>query len=213
MGQCFDCGAETTIVSEKLNVAGLKAVSVPLSGVDRSRGRHGRGRRRQCDRELLVLDREAAGEVVMTGTLRIGLVEDNPGDVRLTQEALKEGKIKNNYCSYRVTVIGWVEDPDHYPIQPKAHSVEYLREVAHLRPRTNIIGATARVRQTLAQAIHGFAAKRPPKSLFSRHRCPPDIRVLSGPYSTLSVRVVDPLARDKRRVDDPPIRLDATPQE
>jgi asparaginyl-tRNA synthetase len=53
-------------------------------------------------------------------------------------------------------VVGWVEDPDHYPIQPKPHSVEYLREVAHLRPRTNIIGATARVRQTLAQAIHGY---------------------------------------------------------
>jgi asparaginyl-tRNA synthetase len=55
-----------------------------------------------------------------------------------------------------VTVVGWVEDPDHYPIQPKPHSVEYLREVAHLRPRTNIIGASARVRHALAQAIHGF---------------------------------------------------------
>ncbi len=55
-----------------------------------------------------------------------------------------------------VKVVGWVEDPDHYPIQPKAHSFEYLREVAHLRPRTNVIGATARVRHTLAQAIHGF---------------------------------------------------------
>jgi asparaginyl-tRNA synthetase len=55
-----------------------------------------------------------------------------------------------------VKVIGWVEDPDHYPIQPKPHSFEYLREVAHLRPRTNVIGATARVRHTLAQAIHGF---------------------------------------------------------
>lgn len=55
-----------------------------------------------------------------------------------------------------VKVVGWVEDPDHYPIQPKPHTVEYLREVAHLRPRTNIIGASARVRHTLAQAIHGF---------------------------------------------------------
>jgi len=55
-----------------------------------------------------------------------------------------------------VKVIGWVEDPDHYPIQPKPHSVEYLREVAHLRPRTNIIGAATRVRHSLAQAIHGF---------------------------------------------------------
>ena len=55
-----------------------------------------------------------------------------------------------------VRVIGWVEDPDHYPIQPKPHSLEFLREVAHLRPRTNVIAATTRVRHTLAQAIHRF---------------------------------------------------------
>jgi asparaginyl-tRNA synthetase len=55
-----------------------------------------------------------------------------------------------------IKVIGWVDDPDTYPIQPKAHSLEFLREVAHLRPRTNVIGAATRVRHTLAQAIHGF---------------------------------------------------------
>lgn len=53
-------------------------------------------------------------------------------------------------------VIGWVEDPDSYPIQPKAHTLEFLREVAHLRPRTNVIGAATRVRHTIAKAIHGF---------------------------------------------------------
>src|SRR6202047_506138 len=55
-----------------------------------------------------------------------------------------------------VRVIGWVEDPDTYPIQPKPHTLEYLREVAHLRPRTNVIGAATRVRHTLAKAIHQF---------------------------------------------------------
>jgi len=55
-----------------------------------------------------------------------------------------------------VRVVGWVEDPDTYPIQPKPHTMEFLREVAHLRPRTNVIGATTRVRNTLAQAIHRF---------------------------------------------------------
>jgi asparaginyl-tRNA synthetase len=49
-----------------------------------------------------------------------------------------------------------VEDPDTYPIQPKPHTMEFLREVAHLRPRTNVIGATTRVRHTLAMAIHRF---------------------------------------------------------
>ncbi|NLS56404.1 asparagine--tRNA ligase [Hafnia alvei] len=55
-----------------------------------------------------------------------------------------------------VKVVGWVEDPDTYPMAAKRHSIEYLREVAHLRPRTNIIGAVARVRHTLAQAIHRY---------------------------------------------------------
>src|SRR5215469_11415502 len=55
-----------------------------------------------------------------------------------------------------VKVIGWVDDPDTYPIQPKAHTLEFLREVAHLRPRTNVIGAVTRVRHTLAKAIHRF---------------------------------------------------------
>ncbi|KGQ34404.1 asparagine--tRNA ligase [Gallibacterium anatis] len=56
----------------------------------------------------------------------------------------------------KVEVCGWVEDPDTYPMAAKRHSVEYLREVAHLRPRTNLIGAVARVRHCLAQAIHRF---------------------------------------------------------
>jgi len=55
-----------------------------------------------------------------------------------------------------IEVVGWVDDPDHYPMQPKRHTMEYLREVAHLRPRTNVIGAVTRVRHTLAQAVHRF---------------------------------------------------------
>jgi asparaginyl-tRNA synthetase len=56
----------------------------------------------------------------------------------------------------RVEVVGGVEDPETYPIAPKPHSFEYLRSVAHLRPRTNSIGAVARVRHCLAQAIQRF---------------------------------------------------------
>ncbi|AWK14725.1 asparagine--tRNA ligase [Candidatus Fukatsuia symbiotica] len=55
-----------------------------------------------------------------------------------------------------IKVIGWVDNPESYPMAPKRHSMEYLRECAHLRPRTNLIGAVARVRNTLAQAIHRF---------------------------------------------------------
>ena len=55
-----------------------------------------------------------------------------------------------------LSVIGWVDDPDTYPIQPKPHTLEFLREVAHLRPRTNVIGALTRVRHTIAHSIHQF---------------------------------------------------------
>jgi asparaginyl-tRNA synthetase len=55
-----------------------------------------------------------------------------------------------------VQVLGWVDDPETYPMQPKRHSMEHLRENAHLRPRTNLIGAVARVRNTLAQAVHRY---------------------------------------------------------
>lgn len=57
-------------------------------------------------------------------------------------------------------VVGWVEDPETYPIQPKPHSLEFLREVAHLRPRTNLFGAVTRIRHCLAQAVHRFFHER-----------------------------------------------------
>src|SRR5689334_20916621 len=56
----------------------------------------------------------------------------------------------------KLEVVGWVEDPETYPIQPKAHSLEFLREVAHLRPRTNLFGAVARIRDCLAKAAHRY---------------------------------------------------------
>lgn len=55
-----------------------------------------------------------------------------------------------------IAVVGWVDDPETYPVAPKRHTFEYLREIAHLRPRTNTFGAVARVRHCLAQAIHEF---------------------------------------------------------
>jgi asparaginyl-tRNA synthetase len=60
----------------------------------------------------------------------------------------------------RVEVVGWVDDPETYPMQAKRHTMEYLREVAHLRPRTNIIAAVTRVRHTLSMAIHRFFHER-----------------------------------------------------
>ena len=59
-----------------------------------------------------------------------------------------------------VKVDGWVENPDQYPVAKKGHTFEYLREVAHLRARTNTFGAIARVRHCLAMAIHRFFHER-----------------------------------------------------
>jgi len=51
-------------------------------------------------------------------------------------------------------------DPETYPLQKKRHTPEFLREIAHLRPRTNTFGAMARIRNFMSQAIHGFFQNR-----------------------------------------------------
>jgi asparaginyl-tRNA synthetase len=55
----------------------------------------------------------------------------------------------------RVVVHGWA-DPEAYPLQKKRHSFEFLRTIAHLRPRTNTFGAIARVRNCICRSIHDF---------------------------------------------------------
>lgn len=55
-----------------------------------------------------------------------------------------------------LTVVGWVATPESYPMAAKYHTPEYLREFAHLRPRTNLIGAVTRIRHSLTMAIHRF---------------------------------------------------------
>jgi len=59
-----------------------------------------------------------------------------------------------------VIVVGWVDEPETYPIAKKRHSFEYLRTVAHLRPRTNAFGAMTRVRNSIAQAVHRYFHER-----------------------------------------------------
>ena len=55
-----------------------------------------------------------------------------------------------------ISVYGWVDEPEHYPVAKKRHSFEYLRSIAHLRPRTNTFGAIARIRNQSAQAMHRY---------------------------------------------------------
>ena len=55
----------------------------------------------------------------------------------------------------KIAVVGQA-DPETYPLQKKRHSFEFLREISHLRPRTNALGAVSRVRSRLSYAVHQF---------------------------------------------------------
>ena len=66
------------------------------------------------------------------------------------------GKGQTFEVQAKVINIYGTADPESYPLQKKGHSLEFLREKAHLRPRTNTFGAVLRVRSTLAFAIHKF---------------------------------------------------------
>jgi len=59
----------------------------------------------------------------------------------------------------KIQVLGWA-DPETYPLQKKRHSYEFLRTIAHLRPRTNTFGAVARIRNAMSYAIHSFFQER-----------------------------------------------------
>ena len=74
----------------------------------------------------------------------IGTLVESPGKGQHVEIKAKE-----------ICPLGWA-DPDTYPLQKKRHSFEYLRTIAHLRPRTNTFGAVARVRDAMSFAIHRF---------------------------------------------------------
>ena len=76
------------------------------------------------------------------------------GTLVLTPEAKQPFELK----ACEITVEG-VSTPD-YPLQKKRHSVEFLRTIQHLRPRTNLFSATFRVRSVAAQAVHEFFQSR-----------------------------------------------------
>ncbi|ABP01214.1 predicted protein [Ostreococcus lucimarinus CCE9901] len=86
-----------------------------------------------------------AGGVSTGAALRVkGKLVASPGGKQAAELAVEE-----------IDVIG-TADPETYPLQKKRHTLEYLRSIAHLRPRTNTIGAVARVRNQLAYATHTF---------------------------------------------------------
>lgn len=74
----------------------------------------------------------------------IGMLAESPGSGQAVELQANE-----------IEVLG-TADPDEFPLQKKRHSLEYLREIAHLRTRTNTFGAVMRIRHALAFAVHQF---------------------------------------------------------
>ncbi len=98
----------------------------------------------------IVYEKEFLPNYDQVARLGVGSAVSVTGQLVLTPEARQPFEIKAS------EVIQEGDSPEDYPIQPKRHSREYLREVAHLRPRTNLFTAVFRVRSLLAFAIHQF---------------------------------------------------------
>jgi len=91
-----------------------------------------------------VLRLSAGYAIEVTGTLVASQGKGQSAEIHATQ----------------IAIIGDVDDPEQYPVAKKRHTFEYLRQVAHLRPRTNAFGAISRVRSTLSSAIHRYFKDR-----------------------------------------------------
>ncbi|MBM4235709.1 MAG: asparagine--tRNA ligase [Firmicutes bacterium] len=102
----------------------------------------------------VVYEKDQLSDFEQVARLGVGSAITAQGVVELTPEAKQPFEIK----AHAIVVEG--ESPEDYPIQPKRHSVEFLREVAHLRPRTNLFTAVFRVRSLLSYAIHRFFQER-----------------------------------------------------
>lgn len=102
----------------------------------------------------VVYDRDSLENFEVVARFRVGSAITVRGVMVLTPQARQPFEIK----AREIILLG--DAPEDYPIQPKRHTREFLREVAHLRPRTNLFAAVFRVRSLLAYAIHQFFQER-----------------------------------------------------
>jgi asparaginyl-tRNA synthetase len=89
--------------------------------------------------EELLKQITTGASLAVTGTLVESVGQGQPVEVRADQ----------------IELYG-TADPESYPLQKKGHTLEFLREIAHLRPRTNTFGAVLRIRHAMAYAIHKY---------------------------------------------------------
>ena len=102
----------------------------------------------------VVMERDKLSNYDEIARQNVGAAFIVKGILTLTPEAKQPFELK----ATEIAVEG-VSAPD-YPLQKKRHSVEFLRTIQHLRPRTNLFNATFRVRSVAAQAVHEFFKKR-----------------------------------------------------
>ena len=102
----------------------------------------------------VVFEREKIDNYDIIASQNVGAALVVTGEIALTPEAKQPFELK----AARVEIEG-TSTPD-YPLQPKRHTVEFLREQAYLRPRTNLFSAVFRVRSEVAYAIHSFFHNR-----------------------------------------------------
>ena len=106
-------------------------------------------------RDLQVVVGEDSPAYPIANSLTTGCSVSVAGDVVESQGKGQRFEIQ----AREVRLVG-LADPETYPLQKKRHTPEFLREIAHLRPRTNTFGAMARVRNAVAYAIHSFFQER-----------------------------------------------------
>ena len=102
----------------------------------------------------VVFEREVVANYDEIASMNVGAALVVTGEIALTPEAKQPFELK----AQKIEVEG-TSTPD-YPLQPKRHTVEFLREQAYLRPRTNLFSAVFRVRSEVAYAIHSFFNQR-----------------------------------------------------
>jgi len=102
------------------------------------------------DTMQVVYEKDSLANFDEVAKFRVGSAVSIQGTLVETPQAKQPFELKAS----RIILVG--DSLEDYPIQPKRHSKEFLREVAHLRPRTNLFSAVFRVRSLLAYAIHKF---------------------------------------------------------
>ena len=106
-------------------------------------------------RDLQIVVEQSSPHYGLVETLNTGCSVSAAGELVSSQGRGQKYEVNASHLE----VLGGA-DPEDYPLQKKRHTLEFLRDIAHLRPRTNTFGAMARVRNTMAYAIHSFFQQR-----------------------------------------------------